>query len=575
MHTGGFHLGSGRSQNERIDNRAWLAHLLAQARLNGSRLAELPAGRIEVHLEAGDVLSQLQGGIVCLAEITGTMTLRGAGKGATVIDVYPKNPDTLLASGFIINASSEAADVTFEGFTLEGPTSFYSQAASVSEGIGFYSSGALGATSNVVVRDVSVTGRWNVAVNITAAGKKRVTLDRFYGEGNNVVNAYYDTPTVDRATSLHVIDSHLRCYLSSFIGNAYNMYVHPSVSLRCVNTRFEDSQGTVGYAVHIFGNPSTLPAYCEFIGCDFVNCKRGVLCNKIIPTRFTGCDFYVEGNAFIPQVAGTQKGFVYANNCEFRLIGSANGNLGGGSIGGTFVECTFDDGGSTDATLVSISDGVWKFQGCSFNRTGTGAYHVGAGGEVEIDACEFASSSASYAVAPSANSRVRFHNSVFGSNVRGSYNGASAADVDFDGCHFKNSAAIRFSANNPAGVLRGRNNWFDSTTWTADAGSTGWCQIQPRHAANPNTVASAASVTLSPNYDQHHVTGTTTIANLYILDGTPAVVLFGGEVRLIADGAWALNNTGNIVPKNLAARAVGELIVLKYDPTGAKWREVL
>ncbi len=573
----GFTLGTGKTLTERRANLTRLRQLIDDAATNGTRFVELPAGTIEIELQAGDVNSDLNGGIVCVAELTGTLRIRGAGARETVIKFYPTSLQTLNYAGFMIDAVAAAAHVTFEDLTLDGPTTEISTQVTDANAIGFYSSGGLSDTSTVTLERVRILGKWDMATYITAGGKKHVTIRECYFEADNPVSVFYDTPTTAGGTKLHISDSHIKAayvgYARGTDNNAYCMYVHPSVSMRCVNTIFEGAGGDVGYAVHIFGGPSHLPDYCEFIGCDFLNCKRGVLGNKLVPTRFNNCSFLVESNAILPQNAGTLKGFMFCENCRFKML-PGSGNLGGGVIGGGFYNCNFDDGGGS-GIFFDTASGVWHFVNCRFDKTGTGAFHIGAGGEHTIEGCEFYSTAASYAVVTVTGARVRLRDCVFNTNVRGSYGGASAADIDFEGCHFKNAEAVRFSANNPAGSVRGRNNFFDSTTWTTDGGSTGWCQIHPREAANPSTVASAGSVTLSPNYDLHHITGTTTINNIYILDSAPAVILFGGKIRLVADGAFALGAAGNIVAKNGAARAVGELIVLEYDPTTAKWREYL
>lgn len=564
----GFVVGSGRTFAERRANLARLQAIIAADPAS----VRLPRGTIEVELLSSDINSTVLGNIVCMKELTGTVNIVGAGKTATTLDMYPKDLNSVLYSGFIVNGATVQANVTMEGFTLAGPTTFVNTSQSVCEGVGFYGSGAASHVNMVKLASVSITGRWNTAANITAAGKKWVDLLDFYGEGSIPVQCYYDTPTTVGGTRLHMTGAHLRSFTMPLGLNNYNVYVHPSVSLRCVNSRFEDANGTVGYAIHIFGSPGHLPEYCEFIGCHFVNGNRGVLCNKLIPTRFANCTFLVAGAALVPQAAGTQKGMPILENCRITLQGGS-GDFGGGVIGGIFTDCHFEDGGSSNGNF-DLSGGAWKFKGCTFDKSGTGAFHLGAssGAEVEVESCEFLSTSASYAVVPATGGRVRFRDCVFGANVRGSYGGASASDCDFDGCHFKNAQAVRFSANNPSGQIRGRNNWFDSTTWTDDAGSTGWCDIHPREAANPSTVASAASVTLSPNYNQHHVTGTTTIQNLYTLDSTRVLILFGGTHYLIADGAWAFSAAGNIVPDHTNARTVGEMIPVRYDPTAAKWR---
>jgi hypothetical protein len=103
----------------------------------------------------------------------------------------------------------------------------------------------------------------------------------------------------------------------------------------------------------------------------------------------------------------------------------------------------------------------------------------------------------------------------------------------------------------------------------------GW--LAPLDQMGPD-LQSASKLTLSPNYARQHVKGTNTIKTLglgVVPGGTvEAAYLFGGgRFVLIADGAWSLDDTGNIKPHTVAPRTVGSAVVLFFDPTEGYWHE--
>lgn len=120
-----------------------------------------------------------------------------------------------------------------------------------------------------------------------------------------------------------------------------------------------------------------------------------------------------------------------------------------------------------------------------------------------------------------------------------------------------------------AAVVFGQNNVLGSGTLKT-AGRP-MC-VQPRNAFNQTSVASAGNVTLSSDYNQVHVTGTTAINNLYV-SSSAATPCFAGTYSLILDAACSFTNAGNI-KATAGARTANDMVTFLYDPVAGYWYEV-
>jgi hypothetical protein len=124
--------------------------------------------------------------------------------------------------------------------------------------------------------------------------------------------------------------------------------------------------------------------------------------------------------------------------------------------------------------------------------------------------------------------------------------------------------------------LYGENNLINSGVemynGTSGAAATRNFYLGNRHAFDP-AVTSAATITLSRNYDTYNVTGTTDIVNI-AMSGTYTVAEYGLlTIKLIMASTAKFKSAGNIVPQHENARVAGEVVQFTYNMVTKKWNE--
>ncbi len=372
----------------------------------------------------------------------------------------------------------------------------------------------------------------------------------------------------------------------------YLMYVHPSVSVDIEGSRFDNAQR---YALHNYSSSAipfyVRPNYLTISNSYFGSGLRWAMAtNRNTPVVLTGNTFNTNDCALEIQ----EGGIVAVNNkftspCGFGLLnptswvaqtpfsftggsfsGSAFGTMGMPNSNWTFdnVDMQATNGGSS--LLTNTYD--WVRVGISKSQIhGTGVYGL---------------------------QMTKGLFSFVDNTSTGSFTGQGTVEVGGNYVRHGNFSHNRCMSNtyclvvndtSNGGAITGEANW----SWEPGdsfnvAGAHTYENIQLNPGVFPYAVASASSVTLggpanvdlnnssgigAMNFNTWHIFGTTTINTLAIEGATQDAMLNGAVEYLIADGAWALGSSGNIVALTASARTVGSVIPLKWNAVTGVWTE--
>jgi hypothetical protein len=387
-----------------------------------------------------------------------------------------------------------------------------------------------------------------------------------------------------------------RPQLSMHAANLFHgMYVYRQNDIFVTGTHFAR---ITGVGVHLWdGDISTANTASHVVsGCEFDTMSVGVLsgarsgrADTITDCRFVSCgsgiriqqgDAYIASCTFDPQNAVTDAAIL-------RQADWTPGNV-------TVDNCTFTlpatNPSSPGVYLDGPTSAVWTVNNSRFygngGDNGSGLCNSSTAGTIKASGCEF-------------------HGSYSSSQSQAAVLNESGT-VSVTGCFFdvKGYAVFLLPRNNATSTGTLSDNTIASSAqfvniWPASSGTTinlygGGNNIQaggefydvsdPAYQRNyqlgnrvgdGGTIASASTMTFSRSYDTWHVSGTATIRTI-LMAGTYHAAEFGKcSINLVADDAFALSASGNVVPLSTARHAAGDIVHLEYDIAAKKWRESL
>jgi|GEM_PF-4217745 len=538
----------GTSQTSTVQqaNVAGLQNAINDA-VNQGKVLALPAGTIELEFTAG-VKESLSVG--------GDLHVVGCGQAQSILKVGPDAP----AFGLTAFNVTSAATLEMEQFTLEGPDTAHSDVV----GYVTYGVQATNVDGWVNLHHMSIVGEFVVGVLVAGSGEMLLELNQcLIAPHVNCASAF--TSGIGIKT-FRAFDCEFT--LSGQYTTAYHhlLYVHHDVSLdltRCVFSKANK------YAVHIWGSPSGYGKYCRIFDCIFRDCQDGIITNKRGLTEIRNCHFREVARAIVIHNDVTISGCdidasagaisVYSSSSHTKAL-IDNTIFRGGSItiqeadsDWVFQHCSFLDdfvsAGCLDNTRVQFSDCLFNHN----NSTGN-SVHVMGGSEVNIDRCVFRGQ--------------RDHN--LGAVTYSSSGTLHVTNSDF---HVSVAGIVHYNWSTDAGSgnVTGRENYFQTPPIAKNLNP--YQKLQLRSGTASTALASTAHLYPSYNHDTYHVTGTSTITNIWAGTDQYSDLCVDGKLYLIVDDAWSLSDTGNIVPLTTSPRTAGEVVLLVRDPINKQWLE--
>lgn len=390
----------------------------------------------------------------------------------------------------------------------------------------------------------------------------------------------------------------------------HNLYIDPGYNVYIRGGRIERTGGAGSSALHFTDSlgDGRINTQCVIDGLHLTPFARGIIASQSSCATLTNCTFNYRYTQLYAYGGSTYGSKLQVANCTFNNYqagAAAISDYGTSSCDMDVVNSTFKasmaaTGGAmgyvTSVVRNTINTGgntLWRFTNCTFG-----------GDSTKDDAVLLCASSAT-----KDQHRNEFINCTFGAHaqyftIRANSGHYLFRDVKvlgskdlsfFDPDFYSNSnwavqdivvhcdrldLSANTSANGGLSVVNPDTKTFTITgtiKWGSNAPEVGALSSIKGYLGFYQGVgankASAASVTFDGNYDTYHVTGTTTIDNIYILSSA-ATRLFRGPLHLIADGAFAFSSSGNIVPLSTAARTAGEVTSFVYETEAGKWREI-
>lgn len=505
----------------------------------------IPQGTYAVTMGSGETL----------ANCTTAIEVYGDGVDRTVIAFGPNNP-SIPYKGLSANATSGLC--VFRDLTLQGPATLGSGEVQAIQ--------SPGTDNEVLIERVRVTQNWKDALQFSNANRLVTMRDCDIHGGLQCMT--FSTAS-GKKNRLHVYNTRFRG-MESTSNQDHIMYLNPGLNYIFYGCRFETIPSGGGYVFHNFGSDTTVPDYCIISNCVFESGLDGsgaILSNPNGETQILGCTFDgLAGHAIATVNDAVIEGCRFTNTTGI-LINGGYCRISGCQVLGTAIEginvkvngsvcvamnCVFED------TMLLIDNGVTTgrlaVSNCQFIGNGVTAGLRNYDGLLDADNCNFYG--------------------TFGTAAL--YNGDDSASTGYcnlTNCSFYNTSGDAINYRGLTNSLFAENCFFASQD-VKRAGSV-MHNVKHRKGLNPSTVASAGTITLSANYDVFHITGTTTINTIQPgkNDANCIPMHNGTRVFLIADGAWALGNAGNIVAAG-GARTVNDVVELVYDAGGNVWYEV-
>lgn len=498
--------------------------------------------------------------------VNGNLTIVGAGSSLTTLKI---GPDTVTQSFYGIRVNS--GSLRMSGITIDGPNN---AGPIVAGNHTYYTKGiqCVAGTGDLILNDVIITGKYLGAVDhqkAPAAGALvRLTNCYISAESVAVLIENEDGNYMEfRSTGSMFFDTG---FADGGTNHGDVLYIDPNTSVNISHCIFYNND--CRYNVHLFRNVENAgdTRFCSISNCSFYNCSSSlILTNRWITTQISNCSFSID-----PAYAASVAAVVYRNsvtlsNCTFSGPATADGvQLYSVVAAGTVVTIN-------DTTFIGCQNQVKlgaqtaKISACTFSAFGTyGIFNNAVSGTIaNISNCDFSQTGGSGSTSfGGANTVVDISRCQFDGDFTPVKftNALKSADVSF--CRFNQTTVVPITSASPALTITGIGNKFAAyAPDCSNAQSFSLCQ------GLGVAVASAATTQIDANHDTFHVTGVDTINTLRISSGYQKA--FCTRVFLIADGAFSLSAAGNIVPKSVAARTVGEAIALVYDPVAVKWYE--
>lgn len=382
--------------------------------------------------------------------------------------------------------------------------------------------------------------------------------------------------------------------------NSHIIYIHPSVSVDIEGMVTKAVTTAIGqYHIHINGSPtqpikfftisnwrtdqdSTTPGF----GIALLHARNALSTYGV--ATLESCNFeYMRG-----AIAMGSKSLSVSNS-QFRCRGAVITGSGSATSLHRFSGCHFNNEVTTANDNMIVVAGVgatWEFLDSTFLLVTGSGDAITTGTEstnVLVRGCAVHSvSGATGAFTESARHNMTIDSCVF-SGVWGDTILAANFGGDDQGALVLSNNIFRQTSgavtrNNRAfnvGNVRGWDNIVPSNTLGFLAASGSGALVPPRR-KSATAVASAAQLDLTWNHDSFDISGTTTINNIYVGGAATSNRLRGGDLFLIATGAWTLahnvSGTGNIrmVSGANLVMAVGQTIHLRADERNNLWYEV-
>jgi hypothetical protein len=365
------------------------------------------------------------------------------------------------------------------------------------------------------------------------------------------------------------------------IVRGHTIYIHPNGNMRLVRCRFDVA---LRYAVHMHSGVSvTTPGlFAEIRDCYFgAGIVEGILLSEQNMVQWSGGTYRGGGNILVPVEAQIVNVSFDPQNSSF-VIKDAPGFFPTATLTG----CRFGN-----LFRLQPSAGTWHVNGCTAIRgvTAGGVMQtviapVSAPAVVHVTGGRYYGGSGSLvataAVNASGGAQVFLRGVLFdGQYGYHSYDGpvqayGASTLLDSDSCTYDVQGgfpAITTDATSPAGVLRGRNNYFKTGL---PAIATNAQYLAGRPGLSTTATASASSITVDCfNFDRGDLTGTATVST--IVPGSAAAQLgFAGTYTFRCVNGPTFNTAGNIATlKTAGARTAGSLATFDYDPARGKWDE--
>lgn len=366
-------------------------------------------------------------------------------------------------------------------------------------------------------------------------------------EGSTALH-FTDSVGDNRINTECVVDS---CYFGPFQGGLIISQYAAAVVSNCAF-----NYGLAAISAFGADNRSQLQVH----SCTFSNYQIGGVAIQDIGT--STCDMEVVGSSFCSRILATGGGAGFVSYLDRNTAGQSSNSVW------RFSNCKFGGDATKDDAVLSVSSSATKdqhrneFINCTFGAHGQNfTIRANSGHFLFRDVKMYGDKDLNF-----------FDNDMYSnSNWAVQDIVVHCERLDLSECTSLTGGLKVVNPDTKTFTITGTIKWgSNAPSIGALASIKGYLGFYPGIGANK---ASAASITFDGNYDTYHVTGTTTVDNIYILSAT-ATRIFRGPLYIIADGAFAFSAAGNILPKSLAARTATEMYAFTYDTIAGKWREI-
>lgn len=532
------------------------------------------------HIPAGTYRADIED-VSPIIGVTAPIHVYGDGKGQTIIKILPDETPSGTYYGVLFSVPNTNEKGVLRDLTLYGPSTYIGEVDAVA-----VSGGDTTNLGDVDIINVHVDNFPKYGVQI-GTGRRTVTIMNCELQAYEGILHHSSNPTYE---------NHLHVYNTRFVeakcssGLSHFLYINPGVSWIFKDCYFGIMPSTGGYVFHIYGSgggDGISPKYNIIEGCYFSAGLQSTTYGAILGARwipitikdsvFKGCPkgaIMGEEGGLVMQncqleievedgsIVTSRSGDVHISDCTFINPDQAYyqyiklDNLRSIEGRATISNCIFDGAYLTTETSagdlsVAITNNYFDFSGVTYNYPAaiildvvygiiTGSLFIGNdNGEYAGGAVSWTTSGTPTSVIVRGNTFINWYQNI---SANGSF------------------------------VWNASDNYFNVDRM-GNAASTK-ARIMPMVGTKPDAIASASTLVLSWFYDTYHISGTTNIGTIYLVNTDNTNLADGAIVRLIADGAWSLGSGGNIVPLHTGARVANSVAHLVYDATNTKWYEI-
>lgn len=554
------------SQSVRIANKTNLRTALARAISEAKPLFFAP-GAIQCEIESSDTRNVDAGGSRVIGlYINGDVDFLGSGRDISSVTWYPTNLN-FTCDLLYVDSFNAARKVTMSNMTWGGQTSIPATGSVVTSGITTQAPDTASPPEDILrLVNVKLTGRWRRGINSIQGN---TLIDLF----NCEVDAYRAgiKATCSTPTKKHI--NVVNCYIHDLTdagGLGTGIEPDSTVAVYCAGTRFKNHTGA-GIEWQSVAQ-TTIPDYSVVQGCSFdSDVQYGLITTKNGTTNVTGCTFLGDGSQVVGNLFFWKHVNLTANTFNAIVAPTAAIGASGGPSRVIIQGCQFNWGaGGTSA--VSMSSGqttTWIMTGCQF---------IGSNASAD-------------GMVTATNNTVLLQNSYFGGSGRSVMQTSGTGTQTISDC-YNDTTMTGFILASGDGITRvernvhlGGGTFLDANTSTnhiifahdnnaAGIGSASGSRqdIHPRRAIKTTAIASAATLTLTYDFDTFFVSGTATINTIRFGNNDNEHKGASGLLRIIATGAFTVTNAGNLRLRGGAASrlvAVDEVLIFVVDSTTA------